>query len=342
MKRKKIVTIGGGTGSYTLLLGLKKYPVDLTAIVSMADDGGSTGRLRDELGVLPPGDVRQCLVALSDSSRDLRRLMQYRFESGDLKGHNFGNILLSALEKTYGGLFAGVEEAAKILNVRGRVIPVTEGDMRLKGTLENGEVLLGEDALDENVSLRKKGIPLVDIQLQKPVRIHKEARKALSEADVIIFGPADHFSNLVPMLLVQGFAKEIAQSKAQVFYVANLTNKKGLTQGWTLDDYIQSLEKYLGKGRFDAVFYNVSPFNGELQERYEKEEGENSIVTMGDLPKTYRLVRSRIVSSRAIKEEKGDLIASTRSYIRHDSDKLAKAIMLYLEVEGQKIIEDII
>ena len=144
MKNKNIVTIGGGTGSFTLLSGLKKYPINISAIVSMADDGGSTGVLRDELGVLPPGDVRQCLVALSDSSEILRELMNYRFENGEFKGHNFGNLFLSALEKIKGNFVQGAEEAAKILNVKGEVIPVTNDDMRLLIELNDGRIIKGE------------------------------------------------------------------------------------------------------------------------------------------------------------------------------------------------------
>jgi len=343
MKRKKIVTIGGGTGSYTLLLGLKKYPVDLSAIVSMADDGGSTGRLRDELGVLPPGDIRQCLVALSESSMDLRELMQYRFASGDLRGHSFGNIFVSALEKTYGSLARGAEEAGKILNVCGRVIPVTEGDMRIEAELEDGTVLDGEDELDENELLRKKGVRLKRVRLKKRVRAHTKALEAVRKADVVIFGPADHFSNIIPSLLVGGFAKAIAESHAQVVYIANLTNKRGLTDGWSVDDYVRSIEKYIGKGRIDAVFYSCSPIRVDLRRRYEEEEGKDSLVTFsseGD--RSYRVVKARVVASGAAERRKNDAVASSRSFIRHDSDKLAKAIMLYLEMDGQKVIEEVV
>lgn len=169
MKKKKIVTIGGGTGSFTLLSGLKKYPVDISAIVSMADDGGSAGVLRDELGVLPPGDVRQCLVALSESSEKMRELLNYRFENGGLKGHSFGNMFVSALEKICGGMTRGLEEAVEILNIRGRVMPVTEGDMRLIVELEDGTVLHGEDQLDVNEALRKRGAKLKRIALARIV-----------------------------------------------------------------------------------------------------------------------------------------------------------------------------
>ena len=149
---KKIVTIGGGTGSFVLLSGLKNYPVHLSAIVSMADDGGSTGVLRDELGVLPPGDIRQCLVALSDSSEKMRELMNYRFERGTLKGHNFGNLLLSALEKINKGFLKGLEEASQILNVKGEAIPVTDSGVNLYMELKNGKVLKGEPSNSTKLS----------------------------------------------------------------------------------------------------------------------------------------------------------------------------------------------
>lgn len=344
MKRKKIVTVGGGTGSYTLLSGLKKYPVDLTAIVSMADDGGSTGRLRDELGVLPPGDVRQCLVALSESSKQLRELMQYRFEKGDLKGHNFGNIFVSALEKTYGSLSKGLEEAGKILNVCGRVVPITEGDMRLVATLKNKEVLYGEDALDENEMLRKKGISLEKIELKKRVHAHSKALEAVKQADVVILGPSDHFSNLIPSLLVHGFAKALRETKAKIYYIGNLTNKRGLTDNWKLDDYIDSLETYIGNGRIDAVLWNTGSIKKALKEKYEQKEGKGSIVecdTHKQEKRTYALVKAKIVATNAPSQKKGDAIAHTRSFIRHDSDRLAKAIMLFSDMEEQRVIEDV-
>jgi uncharacterized cofD-like protein len=343
MKRKKIVTIGGGTGSYMLLSGLKKYPVDLTAIVSMADDGGSTGRLRDELGVLPPGDVRQCLVALSESSKQLRELMQYRFEKGDLKGHNFGNIFVSALEKTYGSLSRGVEEAGKILNVCGSVVPITEGDMRLVTTLENGEKLYGEDALDDNKMLREKGIQLKKIELKKQVSIHPKALEAMRQADTIVLGPSDHFSNLIPSLLVRGCVKALRETKAKIYYIGNLTNKRGLTSGWNLDDYVNSLESHLGKGRIDAVIWNTGKIKYDLRKKYEQKEGKGSIVecNASEGKRGYTLVKARVLASTQVKKQKGDAIAHTRSFIRHDSDKLAKAIMLFSEMEEQKVIEDV-
>ena len=218
---KKIVTIGGGTGSFTLLSGLKNYSIDISAVVSMADDGGSTGRLRDELGVLPPGDIRQCLVALSDSSDKLRDLMNYRFPTnGDsdldkemrgLAGHSFGNLLLSALEKINGNFIDGVREAAKILNIKGQVLPVSEKDMNLAIELNNGKIIIGEKYLDHNKQIRKHSVKKVFLKPQ--ISANKKVLKVIKNADIIILGPGDHYGSIIPNLLVKGVAKTICKSK---------------------------------------------------------------------------------------------------------------------------------
>ncbi|EKE21203.1 MAG: hypothetical protein ACD_7C00311G0003 [uncultured bacterium] len=232
-----VVTIGGGTGSFTLLSGLKKYPINISAIVSMADDGGSTGRLRDELGVLPPGDIRQCLVALSNSSDTLRELMNYRFENGGLKGHNFGNILLSALEKIQGSFSLGVKEATHILGVQGQVIPVSEDEMNLYIKLKNDKILVGEKQLDHNNDVRKYGIKKV--YLKPSAQADREALSAIKKADIIIIGPGDHHGSIIPNLLVSGISEAIRKSKAKVIYNCNLTNKKGQTENFDVDKYAQ-------------------------------------------------------------------------------------------------------
>ncbi|MBI3638505.1 YvcK family protein, partial [Candidatus Wolfebacteria bacterium] len=255
MKNKNIVTIGGGTGSFTLLSGLKKYPINLSAIVSMADDGGSTGVLRDELGVLPPGDVRQCLVALSESSETLRELFNYRFESGGLKGHNFGNLFLSALEKISGGFQKGVEESGKILNVKGEVIPVTESDVKLVMKLKNKEVLNGEDEIGHNYEIQKIGIEKLFLT-PKP-KPNKKAVSAIKKADAIIIGPGKLYCSILPNLLVKEISGAIKKSKAQIIFVCNLFNKKGETDKFSMSDYVKEIEKYIGKNRIDYVIYNI-------------------------------------------------------------------------------------
>lgn len=335
MKKKKIVTIGGGTGSFTLLSGIKNYQYDITAIVTMADDGGSTGVLRDELGVLPPGDIRQCLVALSDSSIKLRELMNYRFEEGGLEGHNFGNLFLSALEKINGGFSEGVDQAIEILNVRGKVVPVSEGDMRLKIRLNDGRVLIGEEKLDDNVDVRETGVH--DIHLVKSVRANKKAVQAIEQADFVIIGPGDHYGSIIPNLLVSGIKKAIKKSRAKVIFVAPLTSKKGLTDDYSANTYINDIEKYIGSGRVDFVICNTKEPDRDTLARYERREGKDSLVKCDEnFFDNCRIVQGEILRKEKTRKAKGDKIAHTRAFIRHDSDKLARAIALITEYEDYK------
>ncbi|MFA5986973.1 MAG: gluconeogenesis factor YvcK family protein [Parcubacteria group bacterium] len=332
MKKKKIVTIGGGTGSFALLSGLKQYQYDITAIVTMADDGGSTGALRDELGVLPPGDVRQCLVALANSSSELRALMNYRFETGGLEGHSFGNLFLSALEKINGSFTRGVVEAIKILNVKGNVVPVSEDDMRLKIKLNDGRVLVGEKELDDNADIRDVGV--YDVSLARSVRASHGAVQAIKKADYIIIGPGDHYGSIMPNLFVNGIKNAIKKARAKVIFVAPLTNKRGLTTGYTVAHYIDSIESSIGKGRVDFAVYNTKkPFKNILA-RYEKQEGKNSLVVCDAMiGQTYKIVRGDLLRKERVIKSKGDTLAHTRAFIRHDSEKLARAITLITEYD---------
>jgi len=340
---KNIVTIGGGTGSFTLLSGLKKYPVNISAIVSMADDGGSTGRLRDELGVLPPGDIRQCLVALSNSSDTLRELMNYRFENGGLKGHNFGNILLSALEKIKGGFSLGVREATNILGVKGAVIPVSEDTMTLYIKLKNNKILIGENQLDHNRDIRKYGIK--NVYLKPTAKANRDALNAIKNADVIVIGPGDHFGSIIPNLLVDGISEAIKKSKAKVVYNCNLTNKKGQTENFDVDKYTREINTYLKGERIDFVVFPATQPDKDLQDKYEKREGKNSVVKISDdikIERNYKIVKSNVLNEVPIKKNKEDKIASTRSFIRHDSDKLAKVILAISEIGDEKLIKEIV
>lgn len=332
MKQKKIVTIGGGTGQFTLLSGLKKYSYDISAIVSMADDGGSTGVLRDELGVLPPGDARQCLVALSDSTETLRTLMNYRFEKGELKGHNFGNLLISALEKITGSFSEGVREATRILNVKGCVMPVSEGDMRLSIVLTDGTKLSGEKELDDNKQIKKIGVR--EIKLARRIRVNQRAVDAAERANYIIIGPGDHFGSIMPNFLVSGLCRAIKKSTAHVIFIAPLTNKKGHTENFSVDDYVRAIEKCIGKGRIDYVVVNTKHPSRAIVKRYEEEEGANSLVYAHpgiSARATYRIVRGDILQRKVVQNMDSDAIAHTRAFIRHDSDRLAQAISYIIE-----------
>ena len=327
---KKVVTIGGGTGSFTLLSGLKQYPIDLSAIVSMADDGGSTGVLRDELGVLPPGDVRQCLVALSDSSEMLRKLMNYRFEEGGLSGHSFGNLFLSALEKITGKFSLGVAEAAQILSVRGEVIPVTDTDTHLFLKLKDDGLLEGENEINHNFEIQKLGVE--KMYLAPTAEANPRAVEKILSADMIVIGPGNHYCSILPNFLVDGISDAIRKSKALVVYNCNLVNKKGQTEGYTLDDYVNALEKYIGAKRIDFVTYNTHKQSTTLLKKYA--EHESSLVgfdTDSHTDRSYRVLQANLLSSEEVTFSKGDAIAHTRAFIRHDTERLGAVLISILE-----------
>ena len=323
--QKKIVTIGGGTGSFVLLSGLRELAFDISAIVSMADDGGSTGRLRGELGVLPPGDIRQCLVALSEQPLIWRDLFNYRFETGDLKGHAVGNIFLSGLEKMKGDFSEGLDVAMKALNVHGKVIPVTKDNVNLHLALNNGKVLTGEAEINKNNSIERIGFE--QIYLEPRAQANQDAIKAIMKADVVVVGPGNHYCSIVPNLLIDEISRAIAKTKAKVVYVANLVNKKGHTENFSLNDYIDSINSFIGKERVDFAIFNVQKPSIELKKRYEK-RGEE-ILKLKKAVKG-KEERHKVITANLLgKEEeysKADKISHVRSLIRHDHKKLARVI----------------
>ena len=341
MRRKKIVTIGGGTGSFTLLSGLKKYPVDISAVVSMMDDGGSTGILRDELGVLPPGDVRQCLVALSDSSKEMRELMNYRFEEGSLKGHSFGNLFLSALEKINKNFSKGVEKASQILSVKGEIIPVTDDDTNLFLQLKNGKIIKGESEINHNFEIEKSGIR--KIYLNPGAKANKKAVQRILEADLIVIGPGNYYCSIVPNFLVKGISAAVKKSKAKVVFNCNLVNKKGQTEKFYLDDYVKLINEYIGKDRIDFVTFNTQKPSKDLIRKYESQR-ELLVKLKKKSPKRkYRIIRANLLSNKKIKYSKADSLSSLRSFIRHDEDELSRILMMILEIGNyENIIKEII
>src|SRR3989344_2733748 len=316
---KRVVVIGGGTGSFVVLRGLKTHDVDLAAIVSMADDGGSTGILRDELGVLPPGDVRQCLVALSDSGRLMRSLMNYRFENGSLGGHSFGNILLSALEKVTGSFEKAVEEVGKILNIKGKVIPVTMNPVRLNMVLANGKLLKGEC---EILLCQETLVGFKTIYLEPFPKADAHAIDEIMNADMIVFGPGGLYTSLIPNLLVEGVSKAIRDSKAKKVFIMNLMNKRAQTPGFKASDYLREIKRFMGKDVFDYIILNDQKPPKDLLERYEQE----SEFIVNDL-KDQRVVQTDLLDNTDPNYSKSDVIAHTRALIRHDAKKLAAVIM---------------
>ena len=270
-KTKNVVVIGGGTGTFTVLSALKDYHLHLTAIVSMADDGGSTGALRDQYGVLPPGDIRRALVALS-ASDTLRDLFNYRFLKGDLAGHNFGNIFLSALEQVKGNFALAVDEASRVLNIKGKVLPVTLDNVRLCARLADGKIINGETNID--IPRSKIRARISEIWLNPAARVNPEAKKAVLTADLIVIGPGDLYTSLIPNLLVKGLPEAIKKSRAKKVFVCNLMTKYGETNGFKAEDFAQKIEKYLGRGVLDFAIFNNKKPHPKILARYRKEGAE--------------------------------------------------------------------
>lgn len=321
--RKKVVVIGGGTGTYTVLTGLKKYDLDITAIVSVADSGGSSGRLRDEFGILPPGDVRQALVALSSDESELfllRRLFSYRFDRGfGLNGHSFGNLFLTALSSVTGGIDKAIVEAGKILHIKGKVYPVTLDDIELCARLEDGTIIKGET----NIDLRRvrPDLRIIDVFLNKEAKIGKSAKEAIIEADLIILGPGDLYTSVIPNLLVKGVNESIARSKGKLVYVLNIMTKRGETKGFSALDFISEIKKYSGSAssKLSSVVANSgTKFPERVLRRYKKEGSEPVFLSEENGAYfDFKVVR-------------GDFV-SAHEFLRHDSGKLAKAITLLVK-----------
>ncbi|HET8690179.1 MAG TPA: gluconeogenesis factor YvcK family protein [Candidatus Saccharimonadales bacterium] len=323
----RIVVIGGGTGSFTLLNGLKHYARNITALVNMADDGGSTGHLRDELGVLPPGDVRQCLVALSDNPR-VRELFNYRFDEGSLKGHAFGNLFLTALEKMTGNFGQAVELASQVLNITGRVEPVTLSNVTLCAEGRDGN-LKGEYKIAQ-ASLKKHP----KIWLEPAAKANPAALEAIARADLVVVAPGSLYGSLAPALAVDGIGEALRSTKAKRIYVSNLVTKPGQTEGFDVNDFADEVERLAGGPFLDYVIYNTLTPPNDLMEKY-AHEGEYLV----ELDATKAATAKYELSGRPILAKGGwngaqpaDEIGATRSFIRHDSEAVARAIMrLYFD-----------
>lgn len=308
----KVVVIGGGTGVFSVLSGLRKYPLNLSAIVSVADDGGSSGVLREEFGILPPGDIRRALVALSGSDRLLSDLFNYRFGEGGLKGHTFGNIMLTALERITGDFESAVNETGRILGSSGRVIPVTRSNVRLVAKLEDGSVIRGETNID--IPKHDGRLKVAKVFLEPKAEPNKNALTAIREADLIVMGPGDLYTSIIPNLLVSGISRAIRISKAQKAYVVNIMTKFGETNGFAATDFIQAVEKYLGRGIIDYAIINTKRPTPDRLRYYEKESAE--FVGIESLPKKPTPIF-------------GDFLRK-KGFIRHDPDRLAEILISLL------------
>jgi len=313
-KKINIVVIGGGTGTFTVLSGLKKYPnINLSAVVSMADDGGSTGILREEFGILPPGSVRPALVALAPySEKALADLFQFRFTEGSFRGHNFGNLLITALFQMHGSFEKAIEEAGKILHIRGSVIPSTLDNARLCAELENGEIIRGETNID--VPKHDGNLRIKKVWLEPPCKANPRAIKAMRLADLIVIGPGDLFSSLLPNLLVKGIPEAIKKSRAKKVYICNMMTKFGETNGFSGRDFVDTIESYLGKDVFDFVVLNTKRPQQDRIAKYEREKAQFVRWKKTD----FQGRKFSIISGNFLRP---------KGFIRHDSAKLAKVLI---------------
>ncbi len=318
-----IVTIGGGTGTFVVLSGLKELPdVSLAAVVSVLDDGGSTGRLRDAYGFLPHGDARQALIALADERATLTRaLFAYRFSKGDIAGHNFGNLFLTALTDMLGSDAKAIEAASTILRVKGSVIPISERPGTLVARLENGETLVGEHAIDTRTPGRS---PIVALETKEPSELCEDAKESIAEADIIILGPGDLYASTLANFAIKGLTEALKNSSARLVYIVNLFTKAGETDGYTAKKHVDEITRYAGR-KPDVILVHSGEFATDTLDHY---AAEKEFPVEDDLGDDRRIVRAHFADVVVAKKVAGDVVA--RSFIRHDSHTLAEAIKHFL------------
>lgn len=331
MDKKRIVVVGGGTGTHTVLSGLKQYVdvVDLTAVVAMTDSGGSTGRLRDEFGYLPVGDVRMALAALAREDDEyeslVRALFLHRFHTdGDVSGHNFGNLFLMALTDILGTEEKAIHAASHVLRVCGTVLPVTHERVDLVAEYADGRIVVGEHAIDEPSDMGMEHT-IVGLSVTPSARLNPKVARAIIDADLIVFGPGDLYTSVLANCVVDGFADAIAQSKARTLYISNLMTKAGQTTGMSVSDHIQELARYAGRMP-DTLLINNTSLPVDLLQRYHDEHEFPVVVDCDTL--SCSVVERDLLNSEEIVRGKGDVLK--RSLIRHSSDKLAEVIISLL------------
>ncbi len=321
----KITVIGGGTGSFTLLSALKNHSSRIAALVNMADDGGSTGVLRDELGALPPGDVRQCLVALSDAP-SMRDLFNYRFADGSLKGHAFGNLFLTALEKMTGDFAHGVAMASKILNITGTVEPITLTDVTLVMKDAAGRVTKGEF----EIAHQKFHDERPEFWLEPQATANPRAVAAIMQSDLVVIAPGNLYGSLAPALIVPGIGEALSTTSATCIYVCNLVTKPGQTDGYDVRDFADEIERLAGNKFLDVVLYNTEEPAAELLAKYAK-EGELAVTCAkktSENKRHYLVAGAKLLSGVIWRNESSsDPIAEARTLIRHEPDAVADAII---------------
>lgn len=315
MNKKKIVVLGGGTGLSTLVRGLKNYPVDITAIVTVADDGGSSGKLLNDYNIPPPGDVRNVMAALSDVEPLVEKMFQYRFESSkSLEGHSLGNLMLAAMTDIMGDFAQAVEKMSQVLNLSGTVVPAANERITLHAELEDGTIVTGES----KIPVYGRNIRRVYITPEE-VRPLPKAVQAIKEADLIVIGPGSLYTSILPAILVEEIRQAVLQAKAKKVYLCNLTTQAGETLQYTASEHVKALYDHAGEPFIDSVLLNKRDFRSLLKDgTYESP----LIPVKHDLPELQKLVPEVVRRDIAMIED---------GFIRHQAEEVAKWLMQYME-----------
>lgn len=314
VKGPKIVVVGGGTGLSTMLRGLKKYTSNITAIVTVGDDGGGSGVLREDLGMLPPGDIRNCILALAHTEPVMEELLQYRFKDGRLKDQSFGNLFLAAMDGISDNFEDAVQKMSSVLAVTGKVLPVTLENMILEAELENGHRVRGESIIGEEVIDQCSPIKNLKI-LPEDAKGLEAAMAAIEDADAIVLGPGSLYTSVLPNLLVKDITKSIKKSDALKIYICNVMTQPGETQGFKASDHIKVLFDHCGRDIVDCIIANEQDIPDELKEKYALEESE---VVELDLD---------VLQKMGLEVVKGDLTKVKNNYVRHDAEYLAQLLL---------------
>jgi uncharacterized cofD-like protein len=314
-KQPRVVVIGGGTGMPVLLRGLKNLPIELTALVTVADDGGSTGRIRSEMAIPAPGDIRNVIAALSDAEPMLLELFQHRFSEGNgLSGHSMGNLLLAAMTSVTGDFNNGIKEISRVLNVKGKIYPISNENMSLHAEMEDGTIISGES----NIPLSKNRIKRVFIRPQ-PVKPLPNAVRAIDAADLVVISPGSLYTSIMPNLIIPHVKEALRDTKAKVVYVCNVMTQEGETTGYTASDHVDAICDHIGDECLDAIVVHNEVINKSIRDIYAEENAE---------PVEYDMEQLLDMGLEIIE---GDIIDHSQFMLRHDNNKIAKLLYSILE-----------
>ena len=321
----KIVVFGGGTGLSILLRGIKKFTKDITAVVTVADDGGGSGILREDLGMLPPGDMRSCITALADIEPSMLKLLQHRFKEGYLQGQSFGNLLIAAMYEIFGNYEHALKEIGSIFRLSGKVLPMTLQDTHLKAYLSNGEVILGENIIPSYVKSANCKIDTIALvpNCCEPL---DETINDIEEADIVVIGPGSLYTSVIPNLLINKISDKIFESKCKVFYVCNIMTQPGETDGFNVVDHINAIKKHVGRNIIDYVIVNDRKLPDNEMEKY---------ISQGSKQVVLDEMQIKELEENNIKIIASDFIEIKNDYIRHNATKIGSLLSNYTKEKNK-------